>query len=83
MAGKIIKVAVLLDGVIHVGQTGHRHGDVIQKLHDEGILKDSSVNGFVDENGLFLNRTEAYYRALEMKQIKEFKTPCLLSEDVW
>lgn len=45
------------------------------------MIIDSKTQGFVDMEGNFLNRKEAYYRAVEHGQIQDDGgTPCLLSE---
>lgn len=82
MAGKIISSAVNQGGII---RSGLRHGLIIQQMHKDGCPKViQSMQGFLDEDGIFLNREEAYWRAVETKQIEDDgRTPCLLSEMVW
>jgi hypothetical protein len=74
--------AVNYNGTIY---TGRSHGTIIMNIVDRGELLIGRVTqdlqGFVDEYGNFLDRTEAYWRAVEHGQIKDDgKTPVLFSE---
>jgi hypothetical protein len=52
--------------------TGKRHGDIILQMIKDGCKRvSSSQQGFVTEAGEFLNREEAYERAILCGQIKE------------
>ena len=87
MSSKIISSACKLNDKIY---TGFRHSDCFKKMFADGAAfadKPFIVQGFMDEDGNFLNRKEAFERAVECGQIKdEGETPenrILVSEDVW
>jgi hypothetical protein len=71
---------------------GHRHGDCYKTIRQlDNIHTQWSEEGFIDHNGDFLNRQEAYLHALECGQInahsewyrKDNKVPNeLYSEDL-
>jgi hypothetical protein len=68
--------------------TDKRHGGILLALGAKGNKEKitQAKQGFVDTNGVFLNREEAYWRAIECGQLKENpegKTHKLLSEDIW
>ena len=81
---RIKEAAICLDGKVW---TGHRHGDVIQKMVKEGCTKiRESKQGFVTEDGKFVNREEAFEIALACGQIKETEVGgqrTLVSEDLY
>ena len=76
----IKQAATLRDGIIW---TGRRHCSIIHEMIDNGCKPPitQKEQGFVDEDGKFLNREEAYHRAVACGQIKDDGgTPRLLSE---
>jgi hypothetical protein len=64
----------------------NRHHDVIRMI---GGIDGPDVQGFLDANGVFLNRTQAFEVATQTGQIKRPDTPVtyqgprLFSEDLW
>ena len=85
MAGKVVKAAVWVGQLTCIGR---RHGKIIQELvkagldgHGKGITQ--SQQGFIDQDGEYLDRKEAYQRAVEHGQIEDKGTKTLLSEMVW
>jgi len=67
--------------------TGHRHGDIIPQMVKEGEHRImAQEQGFVTEDGRFVNRAEAFEIALVSGQVKEpgpGKQRSLLSEDLY
>lgn len=67
----------------------HRHCDAFKILHDFGFIKGVDfreiAQGFLDENGVFLTRTEAFKEVQRCGQISIEDTLCkeLYSEDLW
>ena len=66
--------------------TGKRHGPIIQQMVKEGeqrIL--ANEQGFVTHNGEYLDRKQAFKRAVECGQIKDDGIPdqALVSEDLY
>ena len=67
----------------------HRHCDAFEILHDFGFIKGVDfreiAQGFLDENGVFLTRIEAFKEAQRCSQISTENTLCkeLYSEDLW
>lgn len=67
----------------------HRHCDAFKILHDFGFIKGvdfrETAQGFLDENGVFLTRIEAFKEARRCGQISTEDTLCkeLYSEDLW
>lgn len=68
----------------------HRHSDAFRILKEFGYEPHKGykelAQGFLDEHGNFLNRTEAYYHAVACLQIppsiSEY-SKILISEDLW
>ena len=62
-----------------------RHKDIIWKLHELGISKIQFIDqGFIDDNGDFLQREEAANIALSNGQATSLHAPPgLHSEDLW
>jgi len=76
----ISKAAIKYEDKIWIGK---RHGEIIQQMVVDGFDKriTQAMQGFITEDGQFLSRKDAYYRAIECGQIKDDnKTPLLLSE---
>ncbi len=71
--------------------TGHRHGDCISKImKDESmewkaVTHDKFIQGFVTDDGQFVDRHEAFKIAKECGQIKAepWAEPTLMSEDLY
>jgi len=84
---KIISSACKLNDKIW---TGFRHSDCFAKMRLDGMTledKKNIIQGFMDEDGNFLTRREAFERAVLCGQVKdEGEAPenrILVSEDVW
>jgi hypothetical protein len=73
----LVQSAIIKDGVIY---TGRRHHNVLQS-QPKGFLKNCE-QGFVTDEGKFLNRKDASIHAFECSQIDEI-IPVLCSEDLW
>lgn len=64
----------------------NRHHDVIRMI---GGISGPDVQGFLDANGVFLNRKQAFEVATQTGQIKRpdtpgtYQGPQLFSEDLW
>lgn len=87
---KITHVAIKFEGNVYSLPAPNRHHDVI--LHIIQVLKIETVNsygenqGFLDENGQYLNRRQALYSAQVNNQLKpgvQIKAGQLFSEDIW
>lgn len=71
--------------------TGKRHGNVISKIISEGrtktVTNDKFIQGFVTDDGKFVDRCEAFKIAAACNQIinKEdpWAAPTLMSEDLY
>jgi len=63
----------------------NRHKDIMWALHDLGISKIHFVDqGFIDENGEFIQRDEAARLAIANGQVKKLHAPPdLYTEDLW
>lgn len=80
---KIKESAILQNGVVY---TGRRHHDVIRLITTTtGIRPVNGEQGFVTEDGTFVNREEAAKIALESGQITKLKynSKELFSEDLY
>jgi hypothetical protein len=81
----ILKAAILQKDsrIVYVG---HRHNDCFLLMREQGVSYKYSIQGFVDTEGNFLDRKEAYLKAIEYGQIKEGCKPysqMLASEDLY
>ena len=71
--------------------TGRRHGDVIRKIISEGhtqtVKHSEFTQGFVTDDGRFIDRHEAFKIAVECNQLLNPKdhwaAPPLMSEDLY
>lgn len=69
--------------------TGKRHSDIISKIHmetHEYVSYSDTQQGFLSDDGRFLNRTQAMAVAHQAKQLIKEKTLHpreLFSEDLW
>ena len=87
----ITHVAIKFKGKVYSLPRPNRHHDIIQKIADEnGVGIDGpDVQGFLDNEGNFLNRREAYIYAKECSQVLRKVEPgmydgsSLFSEDLW
>lgn len=82
----IVAAAIKWNGIIF---TGDHHGNILHYLVKIGQLKDmkkdkitDDMQGFINENGFFLNRSDARVIAIGSKQIKR-NHGTLYSEDLW
>jgi hypothetical protein len=66
----ILKAAILQKDsrIVYVGK---RHGDCFKVMQDAGIRYKNCVQGFVDSEGNFFDRHQAYDKAIESGQIVE------------
>ena len=87
MSSKIVSSACKLYDNIY---TGFRHSDCFRKVFEDGALwidKPHIVQGFIDEDGNFLTRKEAFERAVECGQVEDKgetqENRILFSEDIW
>lgn len=72
--------AILKDGIIY---TGKRHSDIIRQMIINGIsVVRPRIDGFVTDDGKFVDRKEAGQIAFESGQIKN-PTSLLFSEDLY
>lgn len=82
----IIMAAILLANktVISLPKP-NRHHNIIKVIIDnfgkEALKK--HIQGFIDSNGTFLTRSEAYEVAFTSGQIAESNIKTLISEDLW
>jgi len=83
----IIGVAIVYAGKLYTLPKPNRHHDVIRAM--SGGVKGPDKQGFIDQNGRFLNRKEAMIHAEETGQLKRkpgkefYKGEELYSEDLW
>ena len=70
------------DGTVHTLPRPARHNDIIGQRHVR--MDEATVQGFLLEDGDFVNRVEAAAVALESGQVKQLNwPPQLYSEDLW
>jgi hypothetical protein len=67
----VILKAAILQKDSRIVYTGKRHGDCFKIMQDAGVRYKYCVQGFVDGEGNFLDRYEAYQEALRCNQIAE------------
>ncbi len=87
---KITDVAVIFEGEIYSLPAPNRHHNVIHMMYGNGIrINGPSLEGFLDENGTFLNRSAGMIRAQRNGQLNRregdqfYQGPDLYSEDLW
>lgn len=87
--GKIIKCAIIVNGVTY---TGWRHSDIRNNIVDttnitreemSNVMHDEWKVGFIAENGRFLTRKQALVYGRSIGQIDEIIGYTLTSEDLW
>jgi len=78
----IVASAIKHKGIVF---TGFRHPDIIQYLIKLGYEKPipNHEQGFIDEDGWFMDRETALVRAKICDQVSEDFTRVLTSEDLW
>ena len=87
MSAQIVGVAIEYGLAVYTLPKPNRHHDVIRSI--PGGINGPHKEGFIDEDGVFLNRKKAMARAEETGQLnrrpgKEFyQGPELYSEDLW
>lgn len=75
--------AVLQSGCLF---TGKRHCDAYAQMFHFGVKPDGDIQGFVTDDGKFLDRKEALKHAIACGQLKDKKykpDDALTSEDLW
>jgi len=74
--------AIRKDSIVYVG---YRHHNCIAVMVECGITSRDSIQGFVDNDGVFLDRYEALLVAMDAKQIIKKHSPKdrLTSEDLY
>lgn len=81
---KIIEAAIRWEGKIY---TGHRHHQIIETMRKEHkIIEKTAIReqGFVLDDGSFIDRLEGARIALESGQVKKLiAPPYLYSEDLY
>lgn len=82
---KITHVAIILDGITYSLPPPNRHHHVIRMIRDSGVKKQvRGTQGFLTEDGAFIERKPAAKLALKTGQISELDVPPnLYSEDLW
>lgn len=67
--------------------TGHRHSNVIHSIVSEGettsVTRNEFIQGFVTNDGVFVDRKEAYKIAVACGQIPDSGEKILMSEDLY
>jgi len=79
----ITHVAILYHGHVHALPEPRRHHDVIRSM---GGISGPDIQGFLDNDGVFLNRKEALQVALDAGQVLDvnaIRADRLFSEDLW
>lgn len=87
---KITHVAIRFNGVIYSLPAPNRHHNVISHIVEttNALAVDAydEDEGFLDEDGRYLNRKQALVNAMEHDQVKDvnnIRCGQLFSEDVW
>ena len=78
----ITQAAVKLGGVIYTLPKPARHHDILHDMYQKLGRAPLAEQGFLNDNGDFLNRTEAAKEALKCAQIAKEVT-VLFSENLW
>ncbi len=83
----VVSAAVSKDGTVYTLPRPARHHDVIRHMHEQGVSRGHSDQGFVLNDGRFVMRKPALRVAEEAGQILEGaklrRVHGLFSEDVW
>jgi hypothetical protein len=82
---KIVAAAIMHQGVLHTLPLPARHHDVIKVIWKLiGKMVTCEIQGFVTDEGKFVNRTEAGVIAIASGQLTALPHPPeLYSEDLW
>lgn len=86
ITGRIAGVAIRYGGLTYTLPEPNRHHHLIRMI---GGISGPHNEGFYDDSGLFLTRTEAFLRAKETGQLirdpspLKYQGPELFSEDLW
>lgn len=83
---KVVAAAIMASGLIHTLPAPARHHNVMRDMRERGIdERPDEIQGFVLEDGSFVNRTAAARAAIAEGQIKElaYTATELFSEDLW
>ena len=91
MTTQITHVAVVYDGTTYSLAAPYRHHDVIRKIFDitGSGLAGPSTQGFLDNTGVFMTRSEAFELAAVNGQLlravdsSNYTGKQLFSEDIW
>ena len=82
----IVGVAIKYNGTVYMLPKPNRHHHVIRMI---GGIRGADTQGFYDFRGDFLDRKQAYIRAIATGQLKRDPSPLkyqgdqLFSEDLW
>lgn len=84
----ITHVAIWFQGKIYSLPKPNRHHNVIRMIYDmTGVSVDNDKQGFLDDQGNFLDRKQAMIHALACDQLtptpQRLQFPYLFSEDIW
>lgn len=84
----IKQAAIRQDGKIYTTSRPGRHSDIIKQMICDGIYYEEPLGwgeeGFLTEDGAFVDRIKAAEIAIRCGQIQECKHPsCLYSDDLW
>lgn len=81
----ITHVAIEQNGVIYSLAKPKRHSDIINSVPEKEVPSwKGSIQGFIDDNGTFLTREEAFIVTMQIGQIKGSSiSDRLFSEDLW
>lgn len=81
----IVAAAIRQHGKVYSVPAPGRHHNVIYRIaRIEGKYQPDAEQGFLTEEGIFVDRIEAARIAMESKQIEQLNwPPNLFSEDLW
>ena len=74
------EAAILKDGIVYLGKSGKRHNHIIKDYPEIRFF--TKEQGFITNEGKFVDRVEAAKIAFECGQIKKEKR-ILFSEDLY
>jgi hypothetical protein len=81
---KIVASAIRYNGIVY---TGRRHHNVIHEMVTKYLIRKPTIDneqGFVLEDGTYVDRIEGARIAIESGQIRKLQwPPKLYSEDLW
>lgn len=86
MEVRYVKEAAVKDatGKVWTLPRPNRHNNILSTLYDQGIESHPDGQGFVLDDGTWVDRTTAAQIALQNGQVKELiAPPDLYSEDLW